>query len=49
MLVGALPTRNKVQHVLALCGFSILLALGTGKLHAKGLEYGFLCFLVDLI
>lgn len=42
MLLGALPAGSKVQHVLALGGLSILLALGAGKLDAKRLEDGLL-------
>lgn len=44
MLLGALPAWCKVQHVLAFCGLSIVLALGARKLHAKRFEDGFLLF-----
>ena len=42
MLLGALPARNKVEHVLALGGLAVLLALGARQLHAERLEDGFL-------
>ena len=42
VLVRALPAGNQVEHVLAVGGLALILALGTCKLHAKGLEDGLL-------